>query len=152
MKRKNLFFILCYILINISLIQSHPHINQPRTVHIQKRREACTHHPLHISRLSHCPICLNEQRRSPTPNVYTTRYTPPDTGRTYAYKYIPRDIYRCFVLTDMKFARFRDVKPKASSKRLFHYVNPHPCSLTFEGIRHEDGAKVRFNYELTIIK
>ena len=40
----------------------------------------------------------------------------------------PMSIYRCFVFNDfLKVAKFRKVKTKASSKRLFHYVIPtHP--------------------------
>ena len=54
-------------------------------------------HPSHTSRLSHCPISQNEQRRSPRQYVYRTIGVP-YKGTPQAGEYTPMDIYRCHVL------------------------------------------------------
>ena len=76
-----------------------------------------------------CPVHRNEQRRSPTPNMYITPHyakssngedTPLATRHSLG-RYIthPRGIHRCFVLMNIsKLPDFRTSKPKRS-KRLF---------------------------------
>lgn len=67
----------------------------------------------------------------------------PPTDRETCANIHPRGIHRCFVFDlHVKFTRFLTVKTKASSKRLFHNVHPHPCSLPIEGIRRRDGTKI----------
>ena len=105
-----------------------------RYIHIQKRRgdRACC--SFHVSRLSHCPIHQNEQRRSPTPiHIYTQPVFP------YTLLYIgktgkgictyPWSIYRCFVFDELKNLRDSDTpKPKRQVNALFNMFSP-PCSL-----------------------
>ena len=73
------------------------------------------------------PVHRNEQRRSPTPNMYITpHYTDSSNGegkplanRYSLGRYIthPRGIHRCFVLTDfMKLPDFKESKPKRSKR------------------------------------
>ena len=58
-------------------------------------------------------------------------------------------IYRCLVFDGvMKLARFQDAKNKALSKRFFHYVCPHPTTLTRTNelrYRRENDANVQLN-------
>ena len=57
----------------------------------------CTCYSSHIWRPSHCPIQLNEQRRSPRRYVYPTIGKPYYKVHFKVGEYTPMDIYRCLI-------------------------------------------------------
>ena len=104
--------------------------NRLNWIHTKKSVGVCTCYSSHIWRPSHCPIQLNEQRRSPRLYVYRTfgipyiqystiRYTAGWWLHTHGHLPLPHS------WLDWKFAKFSDVKNKAPSKRLHRIYVPH---------------------------
>ena len=99
----------------------------------KKSVRTCTCYSSHVLRLSHCPVCRNEQRRPHTDMYLYDQMAIPtaifsnSTGIASGYAtYISRDIYRCFVF-DKLFENLRDSKtskPKRQVNAFPKYLRP----------------------------
>ena len=97
----------------------------------KKSVRTCTCYSSHVLRLSHCPVCRNEQRR-PHADMYlhdqmaipTTIFSN-STGIASGYAtYISRDIYRCIVF-DKLFENLRDSKTSKPKRQVNAFPKCH---------------------------